>query len=89
MTDKIDRSADLVVRLRDYGQHEREEMNHTWRRFRKERLEAADAIDALRAEVERLRAACSGVLAWDARRKYSIPYGVRDPLVAALKGGEA
>jgi hypothetical protein len=68
MTDKIDTSADLVARLRDHGQHEREEMNHTWRRFRKERLEAADAIDALRAEVERLLATEAAIRA-DERAK--------------------
>lgn len=50
---------------------------------------AADEIDTLRAENERLKAAVAGVIEWDKRRGYIVPYAVRDPLHAAIREAQS
>lgn len=44
--------------------------------------------DALAVRVRELEAAIHGVIQWDARRNFPIPYKVRDPLRAALTTSE-
>jgi hypothetical protein len=52
----------------------------------------ADVAEAYKAEADALLAAAKSALDWDKRRKYIMPYRVREPLIAAvidsMKGGE-
>lgn len=55
-------------------------------------VQAADRIEALEKQRDELLAALEGVLAWDKKRQFPIPYRVRDPIhavIASVKGGAA
>lgn len=61
----------------------------TARVFKAMRAVAGFERDALAVRVAELEAAIHGVLQWDEKRNFPIPYKVRDPLRAALTTPES